>query len=247
MKNTLYFFIFLLTSCSFKQTAKEAPATDSLIIILDTLVINNEVYYLDSIDAKEFESIYSLLNNETKSIVDYGYKQRNETIDDSIHVSRNSGTLTFHLKNGADSILTDIPCVTDDTVYNDMCENYEYVKSFDIIDYWLVRVDLWEGGHFLLVNKVNGEFTYIISEPLYSPNRKYFICYSCCLETGFCDTGIQLFEIKSKTVKELWYKELTEWGPSKIIWKNDSTIYMEQFRILENGYRLSYKSMTIIK
>ncbi|MBV5347828.1 hypothetical protein JZU46_06405, partial [bacterium] len=93
-----------------------------------------------------------------------------------------------------------------------------------------------------------GEFTYIISEPLYSPNRKYFICYSCCLETGFCDTGIQLFEIKNKTVKELWYKELSEWGPSKIIWKNDSTIYMEQFRILENGNSLSsYKSMKIIK
>ncbi|MBV5347829.1 hypothetical protein JZU46_06410, partial [bacterium] len=102
MKNTLYFFILLLTSCSFKQTAKEAPATDSLTIVLDTLMINNELYYLDSIDAKEFESIYSLLDNETKSIVDCGYNQGNETIDDSIHVSSFNGKLTFHLRNGAD-------------------------------------------------------------------------------------------------------------------------------------------------
>jgi len=242
MKNTLYFFILLLTSCSFKQTAKEAPATDSLTIVLDTLMINNEVYYLDSIDAKEFESIYSLLDNETKCIVDYGYNKGNETIDDSIHVTSNNEMLTFQLRNGLiDSCIND---TTDGEEYT----KYSYIKSYNNIDYWLINQTFYEGDVYYLLNKQYGKYISLMSEPLFSPNKKYFISYTCALETEYVATGMQLFEIKNKTVKELWLKELTEWSPSKIIWKNDSIIYMEQFRILENGNnQLSYKSMKIIK
>lgn len=246
MKNSVYLFVILLASCNFKPAVKEAPATDSLTIVLDTLMINNETYFLDSINKNEFESVYKHLSE----LYEYPYDSI-EIIDDSIHVSRNNGTLTFHLRNGADSILTDTPCVTDDTVYNDLCERYEYVKSYDIIDYWLVKVSFWEDEGYMLVNKKDGVYKGLLGMPIFSPDKNYFISYSgnfMCVD----NSGIQLFEIKNKKVKELWYKGLSDsdWVPSKIIWKDKTTLYIEQGTKNDIDYEdnssFKYKSIKVI-
>ncbi len=241
MKNSLYLFVFILASCTFKQTSNIEIRTDSMTKVLDTLIINNKTYFLESIGQTEFESAYILLS-ETNEYTNESI----EIIDDSIHVSRNCGTLTFHLKNGVDFTLTDIPCVTDDSVYNDLCERYEYVKSYDIIDYWLIRLHLWEGYEYLLLNKTNGKYKGLIEKPIFSPNKKYFLSYSCDFDAGLSFTGIQLFEIKNNMVKELWTRELSEWGPSNIVWKDDTIIFIEQLRRIENEDSLTYKSMKII-
>jgi len=108
MKYSIFICVFFIVSCNNIKTTNEEPVSEFININSDTLMINNEVYYLDSIDAKEFESIYSLLDNETKSIVDYGHNQGNETIDDSIHVTSNNEMLTFQLRNGLiDSCIND--------------------------------------------------------------------------------------------------------------------------------------------
>ena len=232
MKLNIFLILVFVMACNPKKNGNSNISK----INQDTLLINNIVYSLDSIGEKDFNTIATGNSKDTFS--------ENEIIDDTNNVSRDSLILTFHLKNGADSIL-----VNDTTENYSKYVSYYYLESSKYIDYWLVRVQFYEGGGYLLINKEKGNKIFIWSKPVFSPDKKHFVCYSCDLEAGYISNGFQLFEVKNKEVLLLWSKEINEWGPSEIRWKNDSTIYIKKLKMdfndSKNPNQISYKSMKI--
>jgi hypothetical protein len=232
MKYLFLISVFFMSCTSNKSTNSNLQQNNQ-----DTLVINNKAYFLDSISEKEYNTVL-LKMSEDKSV-------ENEIIEDTNNVSRDKLKLTFHLKNESDSIL-----VNDTTQDFSDFVNYCYLESNKDIDYWLVKVQLYEGGGYLLINKENGNKIWIWSKPVFSPDKKHFVSYSCDLEAGYLSNGIQLFEVKNREVFLLWEKEIDEWGPSELKWKNDSTIYIEKLKLdfndSKNPDKISYKSMKIL-
>jgi hypothetical protein len=198
----------------------------------DTLMSGNTIYYLDSISEREFKTV-----NETN------YKADDiEVIDDTTHVKRDSSKIIFHLSNGVDSVL--VNDTTDDwSKYID----YTYIESCKNMEYWLIGVTYYEGSEFLLVDRDDGNKVWIWGRPVFSPDNKYFVTYSYDLEAGYDPNGFQLYEIKDKKAILKWAKILEDWGPSDIRWKNDSTVYIEQWKFADESDSLNYtyKSMVI--
>jgi hypothetical protein len=195
----------------------------------DTILIDKIIYHLDSIDENEFKTIPRII-----------LKSKKETIDDVLNVSRKGAILTFHLRNGFDSLLIE-KC--------EECPHYKYLESIDIIDSWLVEVSFYEGGEYELLDKENGVKTSLFSKPLFSPDNKYFICYSMDLEAGYDPNGIQLFMVDKKKPKNIWTKEIGDWRPEEVRWKNDSIIYIKIstpfIDSLGTSYKISYKKMLV--
>jgi hypothetical protein len=229
MKLFLFFVPALLWGCTSKITDSNNEHLSG-----DTLMINKMTYFLDSIGKVEFKSAY-----EQKYNVD-----NKEIIDDTTNVKRDTLKLIFHLRNGVDSVL-----VNDTTEGWSNYIDYSYIESCKNIDYWLLGITYYEGSQYLLLDREKGEKIWIWGIPIYSPNNKYFVCNSCDLEAGYDSNGFQLFEIKNKKAKLRWSKILSDWGPTEIRWKNDSTLYIKQLRMdykdSKNPEKYSYKSMII--
>jgi hypothetical protein len=225
------FFLFIPILVLMGCTSNKKIDTKE-IINGDTLTIAKVVFNLDSISEREFKNADRQKFKETDS----------EEIEDTTNVKRDSLKLTFHLRNGADSVLI-----------NDTTEDwsgyiyYSYIESCNNIDYWLLGIDYYEGSQFLLLDREKGDKIWIWGKPVFSPDNKHFITYSCDLEAGYDPNGLELFEIDNKKAIHKWSKLIGDWGPSEIRWKNDSIIYIEQMRIdyEKDAPLYSYKSMVI--
>jgi hypothetical protein len=228
MKQILLIAAILATAigCTSKPTKAAAPTVKR-----DSLLIDNKTYYLDSIGEFDFGDVLDFT-------VDY---PDDETIDDTTNVTRDSINLVFKLRNGEQLVLA-----------NDTAENsdgfvvYNYLESYNQIDYWLIRTYYYEGGSYLLLNKNNGEKTWVWGPPIVSPDKKRAICCSIDLEAQFEPNGFQLLTIDNRKVTQTINVDLTHWGPSDVRWKDRNTIYFEQTRTdYKNPDNVSYKRMSL--
>jgi hypothetical protein len=236
MRTYLVLILAVFFGCTSNKNSgkKEQTSSSEQQVKRDTLVINSKVYYLDSIPEATFESLKK----------DIEKKHVTESIDDTVNVIRDSLRLIFHLRNGVDSVL-----VNDTTESWSNYVDYGYMKACPEIDYWLVDITLYEGSMYLLLDRENGEKIWIWGRPVLSPNNKYFVCYSFDLEAGYDSNGFQLFEVINNKAILRFSKEIADWGPTEIRWKNDTIICIEQTRIDFNDskdpYKESYVEMTI--
>jgi hypothetical protein len=214
---------------------KSVPDTESIESAeknFDTLIIKKKVYYLNKITKKDFAKI------PTSMVIKTSTALKNVAFQDSTSIS-------FSFANGSDTVFTHS--------YDEGWGNYavyEVKKDYTEINYWLVYVGLYEGDAMFLLNKQSGKVTWIYSEPILSPNKKYFITHSADLEAGYNSNGIQLFKIAGVDIVELWTKDIDAWEPSEIKWENDSIIAIKQTYLdWENPNELyidKYKTMKII-
>ncbi len=107
--------------------------------------------------------------------------------------------------------------------------NYSFVGSLETIDYYLIQIQFYEGGNYLLIDKENGKEIPIYSEPSFSNNKKHFACslMTCSGDGG----GLQIFEvIDNGKVKLIETKfKFHAWDPSLLKWnfKNELLIQKE--------------------
>jgi hypothetical protein len=247
----LFFIPLLLISCNSNQPDSKQPdkVTDTVIsntvlvepstIIktftdkIDTIHIGKQVIELMPVDKNVFEDLGVVEFNEPDD----------EIINDTANVKRDFLRLTFKLKNGTDTTLTN-----DTTELWSKYRDYQYLDNYDFMDYWLLSVTYYEGFSYMLLDKETGEDITIWSIPIFSPNREKFVCNSFDMEAGYNPNGLQYFRIENGKLVNDWNKELSDWGPSKVKWLNDTLIIVEQ-KIMnpesDEFYSTEYKSLII--
>jgi uncharacterized protein YcfL len=267
MKLHIILIALFFIACSSKKEVSINKHLNS-----DTLMINNVVYYLDSISEEEYKTVNtnlywkiqnldSIFEEEQKTVHKYLYWKfkidtiiidttdyNREIIDDPLHVKRDNLKLTFQLKNGKVKVLLD-----DTTSTSESPIKYGYIESFKKLDYWEVEYLAWgeDGGSFL-IDKETGEEIYLWSpwiNFIISPNNKYLISNSATEPgQGEWERGLQLYEIKNKKVYLKWERKIEKWIIEGVVWKNDTTIYMATKSYYYNidSPIYSYKSMVTV-
>ncbi len=143
------------------------------------------------------------------------------------------------LQDGTDIIL--VP----DTA-NDLERTYAFVKEFRQYDFFLFRVQWFEGNNFFLLNTKTGEKTYTIGQVYFNHVGNFLLSINDDIEAGYSGNGFQLFTIgKGRTLSEIW-KYDPSWAPEQIKWVNDNTFIVRGYTFA-TGYKMIffYKKITI--
>jgi hypothetical protein len=228
MDKICYFVLLaLLFACSSNRSPKSSGIQG------DTLVINNQVYYLDSISYNEFDTIPAMSFNENED----------EIINDPSVTRTSKLVLNFKLKNSQQIVLQS------DTTESENFVVYRYLETLPDLNYWLLRIDYYEGGEYALIDQENGEQISILGKPSLNKTRQYAIASSFSPEGAYDANGIQLFKVENGKLKLLWTKNLTDWSPSIVKWADENTIVMEKSQNSPESNAdllLSYKKMKVI-
>lgn len=227
--------VVLLAACTGTQNdqhngdsvVKQPPA--------DTLYIGGKLYELDSISEATFNAVASTAPPISKS--------ENEVIpaSDTAMVKRADSVLTFKTPGGVVRLVSN---TTTENVFDEYV-SYRFVASLPEINQWFVDAYLHEGYYGLLIDQRTGKKTEIWSRPHISPDKKHFATCSADLEAGFVVNGFQVFENTTDGPKLLLKRELADWAPDDLRWKNDSTLYIMKSVTENNGYRYSYRKMIV--
>ncbi len=161
-----------------------------------------------------------------------------EVIDNSENVSHEDSLLTFSLTNGEKVELKD--------VYQPFQANvliFHYLKSYNVISYWLYEVFYYEGAGMFLLNKDNGEKINVWGVPTFSPDKSHFVTNSIDVVAGYQPNGIQLFEVNAGKATLVWKFEVSEeWGPENVRWIDNETIAIQKSSVDYESEDMSYTS-----
>ncbi|MBN2402484.1 MAG: SH3 domain-containing protein [Spirochaetes bacterium] len=140
-------------------------------------------------------------------------------------VSRNNYSLTIKCLNKKLVSLTD----TDhrekaavDSRYYTFAHYYKHVRQF------LIFIQYWEGGSYSLINEYNCEQIEVWEAPVFSPDKKWFICSSVDMISGYMPNGIEIWEKAGKNYKKNFERKL-RWGAVNPIWKGNNKIEMTRY------------------
>lgn len=175
----------------------------------DTLItVDNKYLYIFPIDSMEFKNA-SIVNNQKYLFIDKNV-QSSKT---GVRIAYANGKI----KNFKNNLVE----------YGDYIK-YSFLGSFKNIDYYILRVQLYEGEYYLIIDKDNGTEVKLLSEPVFSEKGKYFACNNATC-TGD-DAGLQIFEIINKNKFKLIANELKNhyWTPSQVRWEGDSQLLIEK-------------------
>jgi hypothetical protein len=206
--------LVLLGSC--KQNSSENKNISETKY--DTLIIGSKVYR------------YTELNHTDYNIEeDEYYKNENEALAACPDASRKGDTLLFKCENGKLTYLVNTNGEEDDFT------KFDLIGWNQTINHFVVHVSLYEGQAYMLVNKANGSMLEAVGLPAVSPNRKYIVCGNSDLVAGFDFNGFQIFEKTETEYRPSGSRELINWGPVALKWKNDTTLMVKCEKLKNDG------------
>lgn len=210
--------------------------------VYDTLRYRGKNYFFDSVTIKEFNRFppreHSVLDEKDSSYWTRIRQYSNQlVIRDSMEVKIKGEEIVFNLKNGETVKLEN----KEDTVEFDNSQNYLYLGMNKEIDCWLIYALYYEGWGFLMIDRRTGKTNHVYGMPLFSPSKKYFICYSIDIFAGYGPNGIQIWRNDENSPKMLFEKEFDDWGPEEVRWSGDTMLYFKQGYWKERANGLSYR------
>lgn len=210
MKKLFYLFAALLiVSCS----SNEAKKTEEPVPVkkLDTLTIGSTVYYSENPADTNFT--FSTINRyqDNDSVALSGTKNARRQGDSLILECDNGKTVTL------------INNYTEDDSY----KGFRFLELNREIDFFVVNILYYEGSAILLVNKKTGKEIQTIGPPVVSPNKQFFACGNCDIIAQFDVSGIELFKKEHTSYKSIGLREISNWGPEQMMWKNDTSLAIQ--------------------
>jgi hypothetical protein len=132
------------------------------------------------------------------------------------YVTRKDGRLEISLKSGEVKVFKD----TLSESYTDVAYSFRaYLKA---IGYFLIAVQFYEGGGYLMINDNTGKEFFILDLPTISPSKQRLVSSSNYAEIE--DSGIQIWRLTSNEMVLEWSIESADWGAKNAIWLDDKTI-----------------------
>lgn len=190
-----------------------------VLILLVGYLTSIYIYYRspDLKNSQKIEEKNNYLNNNVNSTLS----------SDEYSVSKSKdGILTLELDGGKSKTYKDI---SEDS---ENFRGYEFSNFYKDINSYLIKVSLYEGAHYLLVNKITGEEVSVPGNNIeISLDKIRFASSSSDVVAGFSQNGFEIFRLENNHfVKEMeLYPE--NWGPAYIIWNgvNEITVYKEVY------------------
>jgi hypothetical protein len=158
-----------------------------------------------------------LKNSETNSEVDF---TKCKTSNKGVKIYLNNSKLLF-LKNKADK---------DDTPEGSGINfnECEYIKELESV---FVNVFHYEDSEYRLYNLDTGKYIELWGYPIFSLNKKRFLCMSEDLEAHYQPNGFQIFKVYTNPKKEFEFdfqpedsRMSAEFGPMNAKWIGNNTI-----------------------
>ncbi len=167
----------------------------------------------------------------------------------SKYVTRVGNQLQLILRNGKVKILEDTPKTTYDDVNLKAYSFRDYLRN---IGYFLIEVQYYEGGEFLMVNNTSGNQFLVPAIPAISPDKKRFVSVSIGFPYNF--NGIQIWKLISDRLVLEWSYEPENYVEFRFIaWLNNNTIKLgkhteikdswvyiiQKLKLTKNGWQLA--------
>ena len=232
----------VLSSCNFlkKGDNNSTTSADSLstgikdtlnAVRMDSIKLNGNFFRLDSITKAEFESVKE---NVQDTNLPAGMRQGK----DGLRIALMNGDSLF-LKNIMEYVDGDTNLLADNTT------QYFFTANFNDMDYWEVTALYYEGTGNILVNKHTGKLLYITGDPQLSPDKKLFASGRLDM-SGESTSGLDLYRIGKDSLEQLFYAE-PAWGVEQVKWKDDHTLYIQQFDITSSSMRYAKLDITSLR
>lgn len=230
MKNKILFILIVFAfSCSEEKIEKaiEVIAQPKF----DTLAIGAKVYNMENLSDTNFTFNKFEYPDESDSISIEKNKDLASRVGDTLFLKCDNGK-TVKLKNN----VTDGDDLT--------AFNFKYIDKE--INAYVVFCYYYESYAVWLINKHSADTLITISYPVVSPDKKQFVCANIDLEAGFTCNGLQLFKNENNVYVLNGLRELTDWGPEKVMWKNDTTLIINGSKMDgKGGYTSFYKALYV--
>jgi hypothetical protein len=210
------FLIMLIIACSCLNNKGKFVADDNIINKSNTNVDTNKLLSDVKLKENRYFQILEISKIEYDSIL-------NLCIFDMLKyegISNMRNNIELYFENGKSKKYRNI--VSDDETENVTYTYYGLVKP---INSYLILVNYYETGSYLLVNAKNGKEFKIWNKPLISPDKKRIITFADFLGYDEMPNGIQLLSVDNNyNIKQDWEYRTEEWKPIKLSWINDSSL-----------------------
>lgn len=128
---------------------------------------------------------------------------------------------------------------------------YSFESYLESFEYYLVKIQFYEGEGYLLVNRKNGFQKYISGKPYLSPDKTKLITINMDLEAGYDFNGIELLSFSGDSLKTDCVININNWGPSAMKLTSNKEVIIQAFYIEEKEnteeteYKKKYFKMTL--
>jgi hypothetical protein len=223
-------FTALFISCSENKT--EERIQEVVKQHYDTITIGSNIYKMQDLQD----------TNVVFEIFDFPGDSDSLSIEKNKDVARREGdTLFLKCDNGKTAKLKTNNSDGDDAMFFNFKYINKDINAFVVFCYYYESYAVW------LINKNNADTLIAINYPVVSPDKKQFACANIDLEAAFTLNGIQLFKVQNNAFIANGVRELSKWGPEKIMWKNDTTLVVKGNESKGNGEYVTFYKAVYIK
>lgn len=216
-----------LVSCQQSPNTGEAvkdsalAVTDSAAVVIDTVTIGDQLYDITPATAAEFQQVPEFMPDTSEAV---------NIRRDSVRVRRAGDSLILTLADGRQKVMIN------NNNDNEEYTQYTYQAYLPALEHWVVFNAGYEWHSYELINCRNGEMTRTIGFPELSPDKKYFLCSNTDLVAAFTENGFQLFRFTpGQSPVLLQERELVNWGPATMKWKDTATLVALQHYLDEHS------------
>lgn len=139
-------------------------------------------------------------------------------------VTREKDKLLLKLDNGEQLTLEDI----DKEGRSEGVVWYSFRELLEDLNVYVIHIQYYEGGEYMLINKNNGEKIKIVGKVKVSPDKQRLVSYNVDLEAGYSPNGFQIIRLLNDHFIKEYELIQDEWGPSNVKWINKNELEFEK-------------------
>jgi hypothetical protein len=102
--------------------------------------------------------------------------------------------------------------------------SYSFKNKLTGLPYFVFHIEYYEGSQVLLVDEAKGNEYFINDEPQLSPDNKFIATASLDLEAHYNSNELNVWRIELDTLKLVFSIKPNDWGPSDLVWLNNSSM-----------------------
>jgi hypothetical protein len=180
----------------------------------DTILINNKMFFLDSISESEFKNMSLDFPKQNDTLpIDTTIVKINK---DFIKVLTQTGSIDFKI----------------DTSLTDNYAKYIYKGIWKEVNIVHIAGGFMESSADFLISLKNGQKTMLWGNPKLSPDKTKVLSYSYDLQAGFINNGIQMYNFGiNGQLNKIYECEIKNWGPVEIKWESDTSILIKRAKL----------------